>query len=92
MARGAEQRPNLGFFHLAPGIHDHNAFSDFRHHAKVMRDQHNGGTDAVLEIPHQVQNLRLDGHIQGRGGFIGDQQLRVAGKRNGNHHALAHAA
>ena len=40
----------------------------------------------------QVEDLRLDGHVERRGRLVGDQQLRVAGDRHGDHHPLAHAA
>ena len=32
------------------------------------------------------------GHVERRGGFVGDDQTRLAGQRHGNHHPLAHAA
>ena len=34
----------------------------------------------------------LDRHVQGGGRLIGDQQLRLAGERHGDHDALRHAA
>ncbi len=45
-----------------------------------------------LQFAHQVEDLRLDGDVQRRGRFIGDQHLRIAGQRHGDHHALPHAA
>jgi hypothetical protein len=38
------------------------------------------------------EDLRLDGHVQRGGGLVGDQQRRVAGHGQRDHHALAHAA
>ena len=46
----------------------------------------------VLQVAHQVEDLRLDGHVERRGRLVGDQQLRVAGQRHRDHHPLAHAA
>jgi hypothetical protein len=43
-------------------------------------------------LADQLQDLRLDGDVQRGGGFVGDQQRRLAGQRHGDHHALAHAA
>ena len=40
----------------------------------------------------QVEDLRLDGHVERGRRLVGDQQLGVAGERHGDHHALAHAA
>jgi hypothetical protein len=62
------------------------------HHAKVVGDENNGGSDLLLEIMQQVENLGLDGHVERRSRFICDQELRVAGERNGDHYPLPHAA
>ena len=41
---------------------------------------------------HQVEDLRLDGDVEGGGRLVGDQQLRLARERQGDHHPLPHAA
>ena len=46
-------------------------------------------TGEVLKV---IEDLALHGHIQGRGRFIGDQQLGPAGQRDRNQRALTHAA
>jgi hypothetical protein len=76
--------------HLA-GIH-HGHRCAISHHAHVVRDQHQRHAAVFLQAAQQVENLRLDGDIQRRGGFVGNQQLGVAGNGHGDHHALAHAA
>ena len=45
-----------------------------------------------LQLAHQVEDLRLDRHVERGGRLVGDQQLRVAGQRHRDHHALPHAA
>ena len=45
-----------------------------------------------LMLQHQLENLRLNGHVQRGGRLVGDQQRRIAGQRHGDHHALPHAA
>ena len=45
-----------------------------------------------LQLLEQVKDLALDGDIERGRRFVGDQQLRVAGERHGDHDALAHAA
>lgn len=43
--------------------------------------------------PHQeIENLLLDRHIECGRGFVGNQELRITGNRNRDHHALALAA
>ena len=46
----------------------------------------------VLQLQHQVEDLRLDRHIECGGRLVGDQHLRIAAQRNGDHHPLTHAA
>jgi hypothetical protein len=45
-----------------------------------------------LQPGQQVQDLRLNGHVERRGRLVGDQQPRPAGDGHGDHHALVHAA
>ena len=40
----------------------------------------------------QLQDLRLDRHVQGGRGFVRQDELRVARQRYGDHDALAHPA
>ena len=40
----------------------------------------------------QIEDLAAQRDIQRRGGLVGQQQLRLAGQRHGNHGALALAA
>ena len=51
-----------------------------------MGDQQVTHAQGLLQFPEQVQNLRLNGHIQGRGGFVANDQggLDGQGTRDGN--------
>ncbi len=40
----------------------------------------------------ELQDLGLDRHVERGGRLVGDEELRVAGERHGDHDALAHAA
>ena len=46
----------------------------------------------LLQLQHQVQDLRLDRDVERRGRLVGDEQRRVQHERHGDHHALALAA
>ena len=48
--------------------------------------------ELVLQAHQHLKDLRLHGYVERRGGLVGDDQLGFAGKRNRDHHALAHAA
>jgi len=91
MTRRAEEFGNRRLFHLAARITSHDALGDLRDDAEIMRDEDDGGADAMLEVAHQVEDLRLDGHVEARWSVVRGQQLRIAGERHRDHHALAHA-
>ena len=55
-----------------------------------MGDEQHRGAAALLHLADQVQDLGLNGHVQRRGGLVGNQQFRLTGQRRGDHHPLAH--
>ena len=55
-----------------------------------MGDQENGHAQVFLQSRKQIQNLRLNRHIQSRGRFVGDQQIRITRQGHGDHHPLLH--
>ena len=77
-------------FHNTARIHDHDVIRHLRDHAQVMGDQHDRRIDAVLQVPEQIQDLRLDRHIQCSRRLIGYDDLRIAGQRHGDHDPLPH--
>src|SRR5262245_5589111 len=61
-------------------------------HAKVMGDEDAGNAEIILKIKQQVENLRLNAHVERAYWFIGDDKLGLAGKRCRYRHALALSA
>ena len=57
-----------------------------------MRDQQQCQPQFLLQLLQQPQDLRLHRHIERRCRLVGDQQLRIAHQRHGDHHPLAQAA
>ena len=55
----------------------------------VMRTRPAG---VALQLVHQVEHLRLHGDVERGGRLVGEEQVGVAGERDGDHDALAHAA
>ena len=43
-------------------------------------------------VEHEVEDGGLGGGVEAGGRLVGDEQRRIAGERDGDHHALAHAA
>ena len=74
------------------GVHDVHAVGVARHHAEVVGDDDDRGAELLRQPRHDLEDLRLDRHVERRGRLVGEQELRVAGQRHRDHHALAHAA
>ena len=78
--------------HHTTGVHDHHVVRHLCDNTQVVGDEHDGGIDLVFQIPQQIQDLGLNGHVQSRGRLIGDDQLGVAGQGHSDHDTLAHTA
>ena len=76
MLRTVEQIFDGRIFHDATGVHDSDRVGVFCDDAQVMRDQHDGHASITLEFPEQLENLRLNCHVERGRGFIGDEQFR----------------
>ena len=92
MARPVEQALDVPDLDLLAGVHDVDPLDRLGDHAHVVGDQHQGHAALALQVDQEIEDLRLDGHIERRGRFVGDQEPRVAGDRHGNNDPLVHAA
>ncbi len=98
-----EQRLRVGVAHRAEellarrllddatGIHDVDSLGATGDNAHVVGDQQRRHSEALLEVVEHLQDLRLDRHVQRRGGLVGEQHLRLAGQRDRDHDALTQA-
>ncbi len=73
-------------------IHHHDVVTVLGHHAEIMGDQDDGRFELVLQPVDEVQDLGLNGHVQGSRGLVGNQEVRVQRKGHGDHGPLAHSA
>ena len=87
-----EQFKGLSLLHHPPRIHDIYIVADFRHHTHVVSDEDDGGFLLLTELLHQLKDLRFNGHVQRRGGFIRDHHLRAAHHGHADHDSLAQTA
>jgi hypothetical protein len=74
------------------GEHHHHPLGDLGHHPHVVGDEQHRHPDLLLQQLDEIEDLGLDGDVQGGGRLIRDEQRRAAGERHGDHGALAHAA
>ena len=77
--------------HLA-GVHNHDIIRYFSDDTEIMGDHHNRGTGLLLQLVDQIEDLRLDRHIEGRGRLVTDQELRITAQCHRDHHTLTHTA
>ncbi len=62
------------------------------HHPEVVGDKQKRDAAVVAQVGKQIDDLRLNRHIKGRDGFIGDDKIRVEDQRPGNTDPLTLAA
>ena len=92
MARPVEDVPRPPRLHDPAGVHDGHAVAQLGHDAEVVRDEDHGEARLALDVLQEAQVLGLDGHVERRGGLVGDEQARLAGDGDGPGHPLADAA
>ncbi len=73
----------------APPEHDADPVGDPPHHAEVVGDEQHRHAEAAPQVGEQVEDLGLDGDVEGRGRLVGDEQVGLAGERHRDHHPLA---
>ena len=92
MAGGAEDIGRGGQFAQGAQVHDRHPGADMLHHRKIVGDEQIGQAALLLGVHEQVEDLGLDGNVQGRHGFVGHHELRVHHQGPGDADALALAA
>ena len=62
--RGREQRSGVGHFDYLTHVHHRDSVADVLDHAEIVGHEQVRQTQAFLQIEQQVQDLRLDGHVE----------------------------
>ena len=98
------QSPRIGMFrvvkqivgpralHDPACIHDHDPIAKAGDNAKIMADQYHRHPQLTLHLLNQLQNLRLNGHVQRRGRFVGNKKVRLGDEGHCDHDPLPHAS
>ena len=92
MARTLEDVVDQAALKRHAAVHDLHAVAQAGDNAQVVADKHDAHALLVAQAAQQVENLRLNGDVEGGGGLVGDEQARLAAQGHGDEHALAHAA
>ncbi len=73
-------------------VHDDHVVGDLGDHPEVVRDHDDRRAVLLLQLAHQLEDLRLRRHVERRRRLVRDQQVGVVDERHRDHHALPHAA
>ena len=91
VGRGEELRGGA-FLDQAAQVHDHDAVGDVLDHADGVADEEVAQGQFLAQFHEEVEDLGLDGDVQGGHGLVGDDQLGAHGQCAGYADALALAA
>ena len=86
--RLTEQRHHFASLDHPTVAHHQHPVGQVGDHAHVVGDQQHGHAESLPQLAQQLQDLRLHTHVERRGRFVGDQQHRVVGQGQRDHHAL----
>jgi hypothetical protein len=75
-----------------PHVHHCDARGDVAHDRKVVRDKQVRQLELLLQIFQQVNDLRLNGNVERRNGFVAHDEFGTDGERPGDPDALALSA
>ena len=92
MPGGADHLAHRADLGDAPGVHHRDPVGGLGDHAHVVRDEHHRGAALARQALEQLDDLRLDRHVERGGRLVGDDQARFGAQGERDHHALAHAA
>ena len=76
----------------ATGVHHEDVVGRLGHDREVVGDEDDRRAELLLEVVDEVEDLRLDGDVEGGRRLVGDEQLRVVDQAERDHGALAHTA
>ena len=74
------------------GVHDVYALTHAGDDSEVVRDQDERGPPFCDERAQEVEDLRLNRHVERRCRLVRDEELRLARERHCDHYSLAHSA
>ena len=79
-------------FHQLTRVHHHDPVGALGDDAEVVGNQQERHVAFGPETVEQFQDLSLHRHVEGRGWFVGHQEVGLAGEGDGDHDPLAESA
>ncbi len=80
---------NRAFLDDPAGLHHVDPVSQLPHDGQIVRDEQIADQELFLQLPEQLQNLRLHGNVESRHGFIKHYELRPDSESARDSNALA---
>ena len=92
MLRAAEYLGGRAGLDEPPAVHHRDPIGDVGDDAHIVRDEHHAEPVLPAERADELQDLGLDGDVEGSRGLVGDQQFGIGAQRQRDHHPLAHSS
>ncbi len=92
MAGAGEQVRHRGLLDEPAQVHHERPVADVLHDGQVVGDEHDGDAQLLLQPGQQVEDLRLDRHVERRRGLVRDDETWLQGECGGDAHPLPLAA
>ena len=89
VTRITEQLFRRSHLHDPAQIHDSDAARHMPHDGEIMAYEKVGKTEAILEVAHQIEDLRLDRNVERRGWLVTDNEFGLRRESARNCDALA---
>jgi hypothetical protein len=75
-------------FHQRSGVQHRHPVTHVACPGQIVRDKEHAQAFLILQVQHQIHHVEPDRHVQGAGGFIGQNQFGLRGQGAGNPHPL----
>jgi hypothetical protein len=92
MARVAKQRRGVRLLDHRAEVHDRHPGGDVLDDRQVVADEDVGQVEIPPQVQQQIQDLRLDRHVERGGRFVADHQVRLHDQCARDRHPLALSA
>jgi hypothetical protein len=92
MAHVVEDLVHRAFLDHLPRVHDVHPVAGCQYQAQVVGDVDHRGIELLGDLGDQLDDARLDRHVERRGRLVEQQQRRIGQQRHRDHDALLLAA
>ena len=91
VARVREDFPEIAGLHDLTPVQNRHSIAHLGDGAEIVGDEQHAAAGLFHEVVDEIEDLRLDRHVERSRRLVGDQHSGSTGKGHRNHHPLAHA-